>query len=143
MRLLQQLIEPPEQPEVRQAEPVTPVADTERTASDAYDITFDFNSDKITEESFPVIDLLVEFMEKNPEIDLELARFTDHIGDEKYNNELALKRASAVRKYMVDKGIKSSRIDVLGFGERMTAEYGVDDEKDLRMNRRVEYNFTK
>ena len=138
--------EPPEKPEVRpgpEVEPVTPVADTERTASDAYDITFDFNSDKITEESIPVIDLLIEFLEKNSEIDIELAGFTDHIGDEKYNNELALKRASAVKKYMVDKGMKSSRIDVLGFGERMTAEYGVDDEKDLRMNRRVEYNFTK
>jgi outer membrane protein OmpA-like peptidoglycan-associated protein len=131
--------EPPEQPEVRPG----PVTDTERTSSDAYDITFDFNSDKITEESYPVIDLLVEFMESNPEIDIELAGFTDHIGSEKYNNELALRRASAVKKYMVDKGIKSNRVDVLGFGERMTAVYGVDDEKDLRMNRRVEYNFTR
>jgi outer membrane protein OmpA-like peptidoglycan-associated protein len=83
------------------------------------------------------------YMEKNSEIDIELAGFTDHIGNERYNNELALRRSSAVKKYMVDKGIKSSRIDVLGFGERMTAVYGVDDEKDLRMNRRVEYNFTK
>lgn len=131
--------EPPEQPEVRPG----PVTDTERTSSDAYDITFDFNSDKITEESYPVIDLLVEFMESNPEIDIELAGFTDHIGSEKYNNELALRRASAVKKYMVDKGVKSNRVDVLGFGERMTAVYGVDDEKDLRMNRRVEYNFTR
>jgi outer membrane protein OmpA-like peptidoglycan-associated protein len=130
---------PPEKPEVRPG----PVADTERTSSDAYDITFDFNSDKITEESYPVIDLLVEFLESNPDMDIELAGFTDHIGSEKYNNELALKRASAVKKYMVDKGIKSNRIAVLGFGERMTAVYGVDDEKDLRMNRRVEYNFTK
>ncbi len=135
--------EQPEQPEVRPGPAVVPVADTERTASDAYDITFDFNSAKITEESYPVIDLLVEYMEKNSEIDIELAGFTDHIGNERYNNELALRRSSAVKKYMVDKGIKSSRIDVLGFGERMTAVYGVDDEKDLRMNRRVEYNFTK
>jgi outer membrane protein OmpA-like peptidoglycan-associated protein len=131
--------EQPEQPEVRPG----PVADTERTASDAYDITFDFNSAKVTEESYPVIDILVDYMEKNSEIDIELAGFTDHIGNERYNNELALRRSSAVKKYMVDKGIKSSRIDVLGFGERMTAVYGVDDEKDLRMNRRVEYNFTK
>ncbi|MGD9329435.1 MAG: OmpA family protein, partial [Cyclobacteriaceae bacterium] len=130
---------PPEQPEVRPG----PVADTDRTSGDAYDITFDFNSDKITEESYPVIDFLVEFMENNPDMDIELAGFTDHIGNEKYNNELALKRASAVKKYMTGKGIKSNRISVLGFGERMTAVYGVDDEKDLRMNRRVEYNFTK
>ncbi len=131
--------EPPEQPEVRPG----PVADTDRTSGDAYDITFDFNSDKITEESYPVIDLLVVFMENNPDMDIELAGFTDHIGDEKYNNELALRRASAVKKYMTDKGIKSNRITVLGFGERMTAVYGVDDEKDLKMNRRVEYNFTR
>jgi outer membrane protein OmpA-like peptidoglycan-associated protein len=131
--------EPPEQAEVRPG----PVADTDRTSGDAYDITFDFNSDKITEESYPVIDFLVEFMENNPDMDIELAGFTDHIGNEKYNNELALKRASAVKKYMTGKGIKSNRISVLGFGERMTAVYGVDDEKDLRMNRRVEYNFTK
>ena len=131
--------EPPEQPEVRPG----PVADTDITSGDAYDITFDFNSDNITEESYPVIDILVKFLEDNPDMNIELAGFTDHIGNEKYNNELALRRASAVKKYMTDKGINSNRISVLGFGERMTAVYGVDDEKDLRMNRRVEYNFTR
>jgi len=128
----------PEEPEIRPS--ATP--QTEIVASDAYEITFDFDSDIITDESFPVIDLIIKFLEEHTDVEIELAGFTDHIGNEKYNHELAVRRALAVKNYMIDKAISSNRIAVLGFGERMPVIYS-EDKDDLRMNRRVEYNFTK
>jgi outer membrane protein OmpA-like peptidoglycan-associated protein len=128
----------PEVPEVRPA----PAPETESLESDAFEITFEFDSDKITEESYPVIDMLIVFMKDHEDIEIELAGFTDHIGNERYNNELALRRAGAVKKYMTDKGTPPNRIKILGFGERMPVVIG-EDKKDLQMNRRVEYNFTK
>lgn len=130
--------EVPEEPEIR---PVpTPVL--ESTASDAFEITFEFDSYTIAEESYPVIDLLVEFLKNHSDLNIELAGFTDHIGNERYNNTLAIRRAEAVKKYMTEKEINANRISVLGFGERMLLSW-TEDEKDLRMNRRVEYNFTR
>lgn len=131
----------PEEPEVRPV-PV-PVYETETIVSEeAYEITFPFDSDKIDEESYPVIDFIVKFMEKFPDVMVELAGFTDQIGNEKYNFRLSLRRALSVRDYMVNKGIDRRRIRVMGFGEHMPIVEG-ETKKDLRMNRRVEYNFTR
>jgi outer membrane protein OmpA-like peptidoglycan-associated protein len=130
----------PEESEVRPP----PIPETEIDVGDAYEISFAFDSDRITEESHPVIDMLVKFMEGNEDIEIELAGFTDHIGNERYNYELALRRARAVKRYMVEQGINSGRIKIFGFGEKMPVIYSdSEDEKDLQMNRRVEYNFTR
>jgi outer membrane protein OmpA-like peptidoglycan-associated protein len=133
--------EEPEEPEVRPA--ITPEFETETIISeDAYEITFPFDSDVIDEESYPVIDFLVKFMEKSPDVIIELAGFTDQIGNERYNFKLSIRRALAVKHYMVNKGVDQRRIRVMGFGEHMPIVEG-ETKQDLRMNRRVEYNFTR
>lgn len=130
--------EVPEEPEVRP----TPPPDTE--PEDFYEITFEFDSYKILDESKPVIDFLVDVMDKHPDLLIELAGYTDQIGNEKYNYRLSRRRSEAVKNYMVSKGIDEERIIVLGFGEWMPLISGKDkDKNDLRMNRRVEYNFTR
>jgi outer membrane protein OmpA-like peptidoglycan-associated protein len=133
--------EEPEEPEVRPA--IVPEIERETIISDeAYEITFPFDSDKIDEESYPAIDFIVKFMNKFPDIVVELAGFTDQIGNEKYNFKLSIRRALSVRDYMVNKGIDQKRIRVMGFGEHMPIVEG-ETKQDLRMNRRVEYNFTR
>ncbi len=129
--------------EEEQVERIVPIYETETImGDDAYEITFPFDSDKIDEESYPVIDFIVKYMEKFPDIMVELAGFTDQIGNEKYNFKLSLSRGLSVRDYMVNKGVDIRRIRVLGFGEQMPIIEG-KTIKDLRMNRRVEYNFTR
>ena len=131
--------EEPEEP----VDSIVPIYETETImGDDAYEITFPFDSDKIDEESYPVIDFIVKYMEKFPDIMVELAGFTDQIGNEKYNFKLSLSRGLSVRVYMVNKGVDIRRIRVLGFGEQMPLIEG-KTIKDLRMNRRVEYNFTR
>jgi outer membrane protein OmpA-like peptidoglycan-associated protein len=108
------------------------------------EIAFAFDSDKILPESIPVVDILAAFMTRNSGIIVELAGFTDQIGNERYNYRLSVRRAESVKRYLVEKGIDEIRIKVLGFGEWMPIISGKDkDMNDLRMNRRVEYNFTR
>jgi OOP family OmpA-OmpF porin len=42
---------------------------------------------------------------------------TDSVGDDAYNLKLSQRRADAVRKYLVDKGVPSTPLEARGFGE--------------------------
>jgi outer membrane protein OmpA-like peptidoglycan-associated protein len=64
-----------------------------------------------------------------------VAGHTDAKGSPQYNKQLSLRRAEAVKHYLVAKGIDSSRLDTVGFGsERLLAPGRPDDPS----NRRVE-----
>jgi OOP family OmpA-OmpF porin len=41
----------------------------------------------------------------------------DITGDEQLNHNLALKRANSIKKYLISKGVDSSLIEVVSFGE--------------------------
>jgi OOP family OmpA-OmpF porin len=43
--------------------------------------------------------------------------YTDHIGSGKYNQKLSERRAGAVKKYLVGKGVKADRLTAEGRGE--------------------------
>jgi len=49
---------------------------------------------------------------------IHIVGHTDAIGAAAYNEQLSLKRANAVRDYLVTKGVDSSKIDTQGVGKR-------------------------
>ncbi|MEO6190301.1 MAG: OmpA family protein, partial [Saprospiraceae bacterium] len=58
--------------------------------------------------------------------------------DDKYNMDLSEKRAKACADYIIKKGVASSRISSMGFGESMP----VGDNKTAegrKLNRRTEF----
>jgi adhesin transport system outer membrane protein len=64
-----------------------------------------------------------------------VAGHTDAKGSPQYNKPLSLRRAEAVKRYLVTKGIDANRLDTVGYGsERLLAP---DSPEDPR-NRRVE-----
>ncbi len=64
-----------------------------------------------------------------------VAGHTDAKGSAAYNKQLSLKRAEAVRSYLVAKGIDAARLDAVGYGsERLLTP----DRPDDPSNRRVE-----
>ena len=71
---------------------------------------------------------------------IELFGHTDNVGENKYNLQLSQKRADAVRKYLIEKGIPSADISALGEGETKPIESN-DTEKGKAKNRRVEVKF--
>ena len=60
---------------------------------------------------------LADFMNKYPTTAVEIGGHTDNVGKEAMNVGLSLRRADAVKKYLVDKfGIDASRVSVKGYG---------------------------
>jgi outer membrane protein OmpA-like peptidoglycan-associated protein len=86
-------------------------------------IHFDFNKASIKKEYIPLLKEVAKVLKENPNINLRIEGYTDDIGTKVYNQKLALKRAMAVKNFLVKEGIKPERIQVVGFGkERYIAE---------------------
>ncbi len=113
--------------------------DNDTTAID--EVIFPFNSDVPEKVCLPLIDKYISFLKSNKEIKVEIAGFTDPIGNEKYNMDLSLRRALWVKNYMAGKGISRKRIKVIGFADKMLVS--TEKGSGMRLNRRVEFNFTR
>ncbi len=106
------------------------------------DVLFDFDKDIPKDYTIPSIDKVIAFLIKNNEFKVELAGYTDHIGNLNYNQRLSQRRAAQVKKYMISKGIEPERITAKGFGEEIP-ELMTYDKVKLQRYRRVEFNLTK
>ncbi len=86
-------------------------------------IHFDFNKANIKKEYIPLLKEVAKVLRENPNINLRIEGYTDDIGTKAYNQRLALKRAMAVKNFLVKEGINPERIQVVGFGkEKYIAE---------------------
>jgi outer membrane protein OmpA-like peptidoglycan-associated protein len=86
-------------------------------------IHFDFDKANIKKEYIPLLKEVARILKENPNINLRIEGYTDDIGPKAYNQKLALRRAMAVKNFLVKEGINPERIQVVGFGkERYIAE---------------------
>jgi len=100
-------------------------------------VLFDTNKDVIKKNSFKDVDNLVSVMKQYPDLNVVIEGHTDNVGSAAYNKKLSQKRADAVKKYMVKKGIDAKRITAEGFGlEKPIADNATKAGK--AKNRRVE-----
>jgi outer membrane protein OmpA-like peptidoglycan-associated protein len=113
----------PQEPIVQKpAEPQEP-AKVEEPLMVRARIHFDFNKADIKKEYIPLLKEVAKVLKENPNINLRIEGYTDNIGTKAYNQKLALRRAMAVKNFLVKEGIKPERIQVVGFGkERYIAE---------------------
>lgn len=105
-------------------------------------VHFRLNSDQIRPESFPVLDGLADYLSKNRFSRILISGHTDLTGDKRANEDLSEKRASATKKYLISRGIRSDRIDTLGFGSRRPIVRSLDENASV-LNRRIEIQFLK
>jgi len=100
-------------------------------------IKFDFNRSDINPEFFPVLDEVVRIIKAHPEKKVIIEGHTCSIGAKAYNKAMSLRRATSVKKYLINKGINFNRLSVEAYGgERPIADN--ETLKGRRMNRRVE-----
>lgn len=91
-------------------------------------------------ESNLELDKLYLFLKNNSSVTIEIAGHTDSQGNDASNQTLSENRAKAVMNYLLEKGIESSRITSVGYGE--TKPESTNDTEDGRMhNRRVEFKI--
>ncbi|WP_375445894.1 OmpA family protein [uncultured Fibrella sp.] len=105
-------------------------------------LTFETNSTKITNESKPNVNDLIEIMNAYPSLQINIQGHTDNTGDAVANKKLSLDRANTVRDVLTSAGVAANRITTQGFGaEKPTATN--DTEEGRQKNRRIDVVVTK
>ena len=106
-------------------------------------INFDFDKSNIKKEFMPVLDEAAQILKDNPSIKVTIEGHTDSRGTDAYNQKLSERRANAVKRYLVGKGVADDRLDTVGKGEGQpvapnTQPDGKDNPEGRAMNRRAE-----
>jgi OOP family OmpA-OmpF porin len=101
------------------------------------DLLFDYDKADIKSASFPELDHIVGILNKNPNLTIAIKGHTDSRGSEKYNKDLSLRRANAVKAYLESKGIPAQRLTAEGLGSAKPVASNKTD-KGRATNRRVE-----
>ncbi len=81
------------------------------------DIYFATNSSELTSASKFVLDILIDFMQDNPNVSIEIQGHTDNIGNRKDNLALSENRAKEVYNYLIENHIKASRLRYKGYAD--------------------------
>ena len=104
-------------------------------------VEFETSRATLRQSSYVALDKVIAIMKEYPNYNLEVAGHTDSIGNSAGNQKLSENRAKSCRDYLVRKGISSSRINYIGFGEKQPiADNRYRDGRSK--NRRVEFRLT-
>lgn len=105
-------------------------------------IYYESNSAAIKPGAAAELDVLARVMKENNDLRVQLSAHTDAIGSSIYNQALSEKRAASAKKYLVNKGVSTTRITTIGYGEsrlRNQCGDGVKCSKEEhKYNRRTE-----
>jgi Outer membrane protein and related peptidoglycan-associated (lipo)proteins len=92
----------------------------------------------------PKLDAIASAMRRDPGIgNVTVTGYTDRIGSDSYNLKLSQRRAEAVKKYLVGKGVEADRLTAIGKGKADPIVQCNDTDRQkliacLEPNRRVE-----
>ena len=112
----------------------------QKTASDNKPvITFDYNSTVINPDYFALLDEIgTDIKETLAKTTIIVAGHADSVGSDDFNNRLSMKRAEAVKKYIMEKyQIPPQLIILKAYGESSPLAPN-DSEENRALNRRVE-----
>jgi type IX secretion system PorP/SprF family membrane protein len=98
---------------------------------------FEFNSVDLDDETENFLHDLSLTLKEDESLQVVVIGHTDNIGHEKFNQKLSLKRAEAIRTFLIHSGIKAERLKAEGKG--LTSPLVPNDSDENRAkNRRVE-----
>jgi outer membrane protein OmpA-like peptidoglycan-associated protein/opacity protein-like surface antigen len=101
-------------------------------------IYFETNKDIIKNISYSILNNVATIMIENPSYKLQINGHTDGDASAEYNQVLSEKRAEAVKKYLINKGVAASRLKAAGFGESKPVSDN-NTAAGKALNRRVEF----
>jgi outer membrane protein OmpA-like peptidoglycan-associated protein len=102
-------------------------------------VTFASASATPLKESEKTLEKARAAMVAHPEVQVEIAGYTDNVGDPWRNMKLSRDRASAIESWLVARGIRGSRITAVGKGMRDPIAPNTTPEGRAK-NRRIEFH---
>ena len=107
-----------------------------RTLTETLLVQFAFDKWVLDDEAQTRLLALVKQLQEQPQLSVELEGYTDSTGASAYNIQLSQRRAEAVRRFLVEKGVELPRIHSIGLGDiRPVADNKTKQGRD--QNRRV------
>jgi hypothetical protein len=104
------------------------------------EINFEFNS-SILSDGYPSLLRLAEVLGQHPDYRVKVTGHTDYVGSAAYNDKLALRRAEAVKAFLVKYGAGANQVTTAGDGKR-NPEVDNRTKEGRFMNRRVVLSVT-
>jgi len=105
-------------------------------------VFFDTGLSTLRKESNKELDELFDFMSHQKNLVIEVAGYTDNVGNDADNLKLSQARAESVRSYLVKKGIGADRIQAKGYGSADPVASN-DTPQGKQQNRRTEIHILK
>jgi len=130
----------------KQAQELEKVAETKRVENAVLvkmrsDLLFDFDEAQLRPEALNQLNKVGDILAKYPEDRIRIEGHTDSIGSANYNDELAKRRALAVKDALETRGVKEHQMVTVGVGEeRPVADNTTVDGRAA--NRRVQLKIT-
>jgi OOP family OmpA-OmpF porin len=84
---------------------------------DAVMVQFGFDKWSLDDQAQTALLDVVKQLQEKPSLIVELEGYTDNMGPAPYNVQLSQRRAEAVRRFLVEKGIELHRIQSIGLGD--------------------------
>jgi peptidoglycan-associated lipoprotein len=104
-------------------------------------INFEFDRADIRPADQGTLDRKAAVLAANSAVRLRIAGHADDRGSDEYNLALGNRRAAAAKRYLENKGVDASRIEVVSYGEERPLNPG-SDETAYAQNRRDEFEVT-
>ncbi len=105
-------------------------------------ILFDFDKYAVKDGIKHSLSILAKALGENKDIHIKIDGYTDFIGTEAYNLDLSVKRARAIKDFLISKGAISSNISIEGYGEQNPTASN-QTAAGRSKNRRVEFIISR
>jgi outer membrane protein OmpA-like peptidoglycan-associated protein len=107
------------------------------TRAASFTLYFIEGSDELTEDSKRVMDSVFADLKGRKVVDVLVVGHTDTVGTDQFNDALALQRAEAIRRALIQRGVPPGDVVAVGRGKRELLVKTPDGVAEPR-NRRVE-----
>jgi peptidoglycan-associated lipoprotein len=104
-------------------------------------INFEYDQATVRSADQAILDRKAAILGANPSVKVQISGHADERGSDEYNLALGNRRAAAAKRYLENKGIDGSRMDVVSYGEERPLAQGAD-ESSYAQNRRDEFQVT-
>jgi peptidoglycan-associated lipoprotein len=104
-------------------------------------INFEYDQATVRSSDQGTLDRKAAILAANPNVHIQISGHADERGSDEYNLALGNRRAAAAKRYLENKGIDGSRVEVVSYGEERPLNPG-HDETAYAQNRRDEFQVT-